>query len=192
MSGAGSFYRVSALNELLSVRKNVFEERIGNLVEDYETTLALKQLGWRITSNQQCIAYTGLMPKLGMLLDQRIRWLRGTIDEWRRYGWCRVTWLSIIGMLSALLGIGYAAIWTVISVHSVVAHHGHIDPRYLLLFAFWSCYQAYQVRHMGWRIVLFEAVLLPEVAFNVLRNYWLVRSIAASYFTRTHNHLGWN
>ena len=52
MSGVGSFYRAAALNERLCSRPDLFEERESSLVEDYETTLALKMLGWHITSNQ--------------------------------------------------------------------------------------------------------------------------------------------
>ena len=39
------------------------------------------------------------MPTMRMLLAQRVRWVRGTVDEWRRYGWCRETYLSIMGMI---------------------------------------------------------------------------------------------
>lgn len=181
MSGAGSFYRAAALNELLGIRPDVFEERESNLVEDYETTLALKKLGWQITSNQGCVAYTDLMPTMRMLLAQRIRWVRGTVDEWRRYGWCRATYLSIIGMLLSVPGIGYAALWTTLSVHAFIAHGVHPDYRFLLLAVFWSVYQGFSVRHMGYKIVLFEMALIPEMIFNLVRDYWLLRSILASY-----------
>jgi cellulose synthase/poly-beta-1,6-N-acetylglucosamine synthase-like glycosyltransferase len=181
MSGAGSFYRAAALNELLSIRPDVFEERESNLVEDYETTLALKMLGWQITSNQGCIAYTDLMPTMRMLLAQRIRWVRGTVDEWRRYGWCQATYLSIIGMLLSVPGIGYAALWATLSLHAFIAHGVHPDYRFLLLAAFWSAYQGFSVRHMGYKVVLFEMALIPEMIFNLVRNYWLLRSILASY-----------
>jgi len=56
----------------------VFWEDHANLVEDYETTLALKETGWGVTSNQLCIAYTDLMPTLRELQAQRERWARGT------------------------------------------------------------------------------------------------------------------
>jgi hypothetical protein len=26
--------------------------------------------------------------------------------------------------------------------------------------------------------------LIPEIAFNLLRNYWLIKSVAAAYLTR--------
>jgi cellulose synthase/poly-beta-1,6-N-acetylglucosamine synthase-like glycosyltransferase len=181
MSGAGSFYRAAALNDLLCKRPDIFEERESNLVEDYETTLALKVLGWRVTSNQACIAYTDLMPTMRMLLAQRIRWVRGTVDEWRRYGWCRATCFSIMGMAFSIPGILYAALWGVTSVRSVILHGAHLDYRYALLAAFWSLYQGFSVRHMGYKVVLFEMALVPEVLFNLVRNYWLMKSVLASY-----------
>jgi cellulose synthase/poly-beta-1,6-N-acetylglucosamine synthase-like glycosyltransferase len=181
MSGAGSFYRAAALNELLRVRPDVFEERESNLVEDYETTLALKMLGWQLTSNQGCIAYTDLMPTMRMLLAQRIRWVRGTVDEWRRYGWCRATYLSIIGMLLSVPGIGYTALWATLSARTFITHGVHPDYRFLLLAAFWSVYQGFSVRHMSYKVVLFEMALIPELLFNLVRNYWLLRSVFASY-----------
>ena len=189
MSGAGSFYRAAALNDLLAVRPDVFEERPSNLVEDYETTLALKQRGWRVTSNQQCVAYTDLMPSMRMLLAQRTRWVRGTVDEWRRYGWCRATWLSMAGMIAGITGIGYAGVWIGVSVAGLAAHGWTLDPRYLLLAAFWSAYQGFAVRRMGWRIIALEASLLPEAAFNVVRNFWLAKAILSSY---THRAAAWS
>ena len=181
MSGAGSFYRTAALNDLLRRRADIFEERESNLVEDYETTLALKLLGWRVTSNQACIAYTDLMPTMRMLLAQRIRWVRGTVDEWRRYGWCRATFFSIIGMAFSIPGILYAALWGAVSVRALILHGAHLDYRYALLAVFWSLYQGFSVRHMGYKVVLFEMALVPEVLFNLARNYWLLRSVLASY-----------
>jgi len=185
MSGAGSFYRIAALNDLLRQRADIFEERESNLVEDYETTLALKVLGWRITSNQGCIAYTDLMPNLHMLLAQRVRWVRGTVDEWRRYGWRRQTYLSIIGMILAVPEILYTALWVIVSVKAFTSHGRHPDYRYALLAIFWSLYQGFSVRRMGYKIILFEMALLPEALFNLIRNYWVLKSIMAAYLGNT-------
>ena len=180
MSGAGSLYRTGALNQLLGTRPDIFDQT--SLVEDYETTLALKRLGWRITSNQHCTAWTDLMPTLRMLNAQRFRWIRGTVAEWRRYGWCRATCLSIVQVLCGLGGVGYAALWAAASITAITAH-GAVDPRYLALAGFWSAYQGLVVRRLGWRIVLFEMALVPEIAFNLLRNYWLIKSVLAAYLT---------
>ena len=185
MSGAGSFYRAAAINQLLSERRDVFEERESNLVEDYETTLALKALGWRVTSNQKCIAYTDLMPTLRMLTAQRTRWARGTIDEWRRYGWCHATWVSITQTLltvPATAGIGW---WSTMSAHSLIYHGVHLDHRLPLFVIIWSVYQGYSVRHMGYKVILFEMLMIPEVMYNLIRNYWIFKSVIASYLSST-------
>jgi cellulose synthase/poly-beta-1,6-N-acetylglucosamine synthase-like glycosyltransferase len=181
MSGAGSFYRTAALNNLLCQRSDIFEERESNLVEDYETTLALKMLGWRVTSNQGCIAYTDLMPTMRMLVAQRVRWVRGTVDEWRRYGWCRATYLSIIGMILSVPGILYTVLWGTLSARAFISHGAHPDYRYALLAAFWSLYQGLSVRHMGIKVILIEMALIPELLFNLVRNYWVLKSVFASY-----------
>jgi hypothetical protein len=66
-------------------------------------------------------------------------------------------------------------------LHAFIAHGVHPDYRFLLLAAFWSAYQGFSVRHMGYKVVLFEMALIPEMIFNLVRNYWLLRSILASY-----------
>jgi len=181
MSGAGSFYRAAALNDLLDVRPDVFEERESNLVEDYETTLALKMLGWRVTSNQGCIAYTDLMPTMRMLFAQRVRWARGTVDEWRRYGWCHATWLSIAGVILSVPETGYELLLGAVLMRAFISRGGYIDYHFLPLAALWSAYQGFSVRHMGWKVVIFEMALIPEAIFNLIRSYWLMRSVVASY-----------
>jgi cellulose synthase/poly-beta-1,6-N-acetylglucosamine synthase-like glycosyltransferase len=184
MSGAGSFYRAAALQDLLDSRGQVFWADPRNLVEDYETTLALKEVGWRVTANQQLIAYTDLMPTVRMLLAQRGRWVRGTVDELRRRGVTRHTWTSIAALALGVAGIAYTVVWLSLSARATVAHGFTYDPRYGLLVAFWAAYQVLTVRHLGWRAVLVEAVVLPELAFTFLRNYWLVTSVARSYLSR--------
>lgn len=183
MSGAGSVYRAEALNQLIAARGEVFDRR--SLVEDYEATLALKQARWKITTNEHVLAFTDVMPNLRMLLAQRTRWTRGTVDEWRRYGWCRATWVSICSMILGLAGLAYSALWiTVFAMH--LAHGGSFapDPRFLALGGFWMLYQGWAARSLGWRIMLFEALILPETIFGFVHWYWVIKSIAMSYTSR--------
>ncbi len=179
MAGAGSFYRVGALADLLSTRPDVFEERDTNLVEDYETTLALKARGWKVTTNQNCIAYTDLMPTMKMLTAQRVRWTRGTVDEWKRYGICRDTWLPILMMP---FGIG-VAIWSVLNV-TMLAANGGMNMHVVPVISIFAAYRAYGARALGWRAVTFEALLLPEITFGLVYDYWLIKAILVSFFSR--------
>ncbi|MGW1027036.1 glycosyltransferase [Streptomyces sp. NPDC002577] len=88
----------------------MFWQDDGNLVEDYETTLALKESGWKVTANEHCIAYTDLMPSLRQSIGQRERWGRGTVDTLRRRGWTSsVNYTSGIGAGAVAGGGTFAA-----------------------------------------------------------------------------------
>jgi cellulose synthase/poly-beta-1,6-N-acetylglucosamine synthase-like glycosyltransferase len=184
MSGAGSFYRTEALQSVLNWRGEVFWEDDANLVEDYETTLALKESGWKVTANQLCIAYTDLMPTLRELVQQRERWGRGTVDTLRQRGWTRFTWLSILTILLGFVGFAYTVGWGMVSMRIVASRGILFDPIWFTLMAFWSVFAGFRVRHLGWKAILVETVLIPELVFAMVRNYWLLSSIVKSYFTR--------
>jgi cellulose synthase/poly-beta-1,6-N-acetylglucosamine synthase-like glycosyltransferase len=183
MAGAGSFYRGAALQSLIDVRGQVFWEDHRNLVEDYETTLALKECGWKVTANQLCIAYTDLMPTLRQLIIQRERWVRGTIDTLRRRGWTRFTWHSIASMILGFTGGAFLMGWGAAQLIVAVTHGLPRWPIFWVLFAFWIIYPALRVRNLGWKAMLIEALLVPELAYAVVRLYWFVLSILKSYFT---------
>ena len=184
MSGAGSFYRGEALQSLLDWRGEVFWEDHSNLVEDYETTLALKESGWKVTANQLCIAYTDLMPTLRELIQQRERWSRGTVDTLRSRGLTRFTWHSIATMVMGFMGFAYILGFG--SAQLVAAATGGFTtaPFFWVLFSFWIVYPALRVTNLGWKAMLVEALLIPELVYTVVRTYWLVSSVAKSYLTR--------
>ena len=184
MSGAGSFYRGAALQELLDARGHIFWEDHRNLVEDYETTLALKECGWKVTANQLCIAYTDLMPTLRQLLQQRERWTRGTVDALRRRGWTKFTWHAIATTILGIVGAAYILGWGSTQLAAAFAHGFSQRPIVWLLLGFWVVYPALLVRNLGWKAMLVEALLVPELVYTVVRTYWLVSSILKSYFTR--------
>jgi cellulose synthase/poly-beta-1,6-N-acetylglucosamine synthase-like glycosyltransferase len=184
MAGAGSFYRGAALQSLIDLRGQVFWEDHRNLVEDYETTLALKESGWKVTANQLCIAYTDLMPTLRQLITQRERWVRGTVDTLRRRGWTRYTWHSILTMILGLTGGAYLMGWGAAQMIVAATHGPPRWPLFWVLLTFWIVYPALRVRNLGWKAMLVEALLVPELIYAVVRMYWFIMSILKSYFTR--------
>ena len=184
MSGAGSFYRGEALQNLIDWRGEVFWEDHTNLVEDYETTLALKESGWKVTANQLCIAYTDLMPTLRELIQQRERWTRGTVDTLRNRGITRFTWHSISTMFLGLLGAAYLMGFGSVQVAEWTQGGFTFSWIFWTLTAFWIVYPALRVTNLGWKAMLVEALLIPELVFNLVRIYWLLSSLAKSYLTR--------
>ncbi|MFC5906721.1 glycosyltransferase [Streptacidiphilus monticola] len=184
MSGAGSFYRAEALQSLIDWRGEVFWEDHSNLVEDYETTLALKESGWKVTANQFCIAYTDLMPTLRELIQQRERWTRGTVDTLRRRGVTRFTWHSIATVVMAVVGGAYVLGFGAEQVAERLRHGFVASPIFVALIAFWIIYPALRVVKLGWKAMLVEALLLPELVYTVVRTYWMLSSLVKSYVTR--------
>lgn len=189
MSGAGSFYRAAAAQDILNDRGMLFREDAGNLVEDYETTLELKEHGWRVTSNYHCVAHTDLMMTLGQLIKQRTRWICGTVDELRRRGLRKSTWSSIAALFIGTVGTLLVMGWSAWNIQRIISLGGGFDPKTLLIWgAAWPMYQAWLVRRLGWRAITVELLVVPELIFGVLRQYWLYKSIALSYFN---THRSW-
>lgn len=184
MSGAGSFYRGEALQSVIDWRGEVFWEDHRNLVEDYETTLTLKESGWNVTANQLCIAYTDLMPTLRELIQQRERWGRGTVDTLRSRGWTKFTWHSITTVILGIAGSFYVLGWGSEQLAKMAMSGFPQQPVFWLLVGFWIVYPALRVRNLGWKAMLVEAVLIPELVYTVVRTYWLVTSVVKSYATR--------
>jgi cellulose synthase/poly-beta-1,6-N-acetylglucosamine synthase-like glycosyltransferase len=182
MSGAGSFYRTSALQDVIDWRGDVFWENDRNLVEDYETTLTLKESGWSVTANQWCIAYTDLMPTLRDLVRQRQRWTRGAIDILRDRGITKHTWQSFAILILELSLLMYGMTWVFTS--TAPWNRSDFNATYLTLVLFWPLYWAFTVRHLGWRSVVVQLLIIPELLFSLVHMYWLVTSVAKSYLSR--------
>jgi poly-beta-1,6-N-acetyl-D-glucosamine synthase len=113
LSGAAALFKVHVLREVAEARGTKLpgtQGRFmleGSLVEDYELTLAVLELGYSITSSKRVQLITDLMPTLHELESQRIRWYRGTLETLHLYGWKpynRYTYASIaFNMLASTL-----------------------------------------------------------------------------------------
>jgi poly-beta-1,6-N-acetyl-D-glucosamine synthase len=125
LAGAATMFRASMLHEVAEQRGNKVpgEPSIhfleDSLTEDYELTLALRKLGYDCLSSKRCQVVTDLMPTIGALYTQRIRWTRGTLETLAQYGFNAVTrrhWLVLaagylyslmLPMLLTLLALSY-------------------------------------------------------------------------------------
>lgn len=181
LSGAGTVLRGQAILEVLEARGDLYEQRANNLVEDFEMTLELKRLGWQCTNNYHCIAYTDLMPTLRMLLTQRTRWVRGTVDELRRRGWCRETRGSIITLVYGLLSVPVYYLWPALIVYNTTKQDTDLKDFWILPFL--GLYQALAVRKLGWLSMLAASLLVVDFGYGMLRHYWFLTSIAKSYLS---------
>lgn len=193
MSGAGSIIRAEAILELLSTHRKqghtsvfLYQERMDNLVEDFALTLDLKELGWRCTNNAFVIAHTDLMRTLPALLRQRVRWVRGTIDELRRRKFRRGSKLSSWTIIFGLCTMPLFYLWPVLIALTIVQGTATLAGFWLL--PLMGIYQAIMTRTMGWKAMFASFILVPDIAYSIIRHYWVISAVVLSV---RRNHQEW-
>jgi len=186
LSGAGSLMRAEAIFDVLNDRGELYAERLGNMVEDFEATLQMKVHGWKCTNNYHCVAYTDLMLTLPALMAQRRRWVVGSLNELRRRGWKKETKASILALIYGYASIPLFYWWLWMFVTDVIRGDLHVQTAYILLIV--CSYQGWTLRGMSWKSKLIGFVLFPEQVFNLVRHSWLISSLVTSLLPqRTHN-----
>lgn len=97
LTGTATLLRVDVLRHVAAARRagtlpgsdGVYDTLA--LTEDNELTLAIKTLGYKTMSPQECIVQTEVMYTWKDLWHQRTRWQRGAVENLRNYGLTRVT-----------------------------------------------------------------------------------------------------
>lgn len=81
--GMYSMYTKKALKNVLQ-RGFIYD--ISSITEDYELTLELKKKGYKISSYNNIKAYTDVPLKLKEFWVQRVRWLKGGLEDLKKHG----------------------------------------------------------------------------------------------------------
>jgi cellulose synthase/poly-beta-1,6-N-acetylglucosamine synthase-like glycosyltransferase len=97
LAGSCVMYRMDALKQVARYRGNGQFYDEGNLIEDYELTLTLKELGWKVTIGIKMHSWTDVPLSLRVHWQQRIRWARSHVDTLRKKGLNKVTRRDIVG-----------------------------------------------------------------------------------------------
>ena len=132
-----------------------------SLTEDYELTLAIKKLGFACLSTKRCKVVTDVMPTLGELRTQRLRWFRGAMESMWLYGWSRLThktWLGIgwtffVSLLFPLSVLVLVASWLIWGSFP--------DLRYMLLFPLFAAEGIVTARRIDRRAKTLAVLFLP-------------------------------
>jgi cellulose synthase/poly-beta-1,6-N-acetylglucosamine synthase-like glycosyltransferase len=177
LTGTGTMFRARVLREVRTARRTgvigggTSYYSLASLTEDDEMTKAVKTLGYRTMSPAGCAVTTEVMPTLGKLWHQRLRWQRGALENLRDYGWTRVTaryfaqqFLMGFGALSFLVYLtfmityttlygwpGFSPLWTAIGLIFVVE-------------------KTVSVRRAGPRAVLVAALMIPEMLYDLFQH----------------------
>ncbi|MGY1693779.1 glycosyltransferase [Geodermatophilus sp. SYSU D00814] len=184
LTGTGTLFRVRALREVAAARGSTLPGTRGQvydtlaLTEDNELTLALKTLGWRLTSPSACAVVTEIMPTWSDLWKQRMRWQRGALENLRHYGLSRVTlryWGQQVGIGLGVLAFQAYLLLTVL----VLSRDGGLtlDPFWGSVGLVFLAERLVTVRRGGWRALLLALPLLVELVYDLFIQAVFVRSL---------------
>jgi len=182
LTGTATLHRASVLRlvaagrgaGLPGLRGDVYDRAA--LTEDMEITLAIKALGYRVSSPAHCKVVTEVMPTWSALFRQRLRWQRGAVENLRTYGANRLTapylyqqGLVAVGMLSMGLYLVYMAWW--------LAGPG-LEPSafWLSVGAVFLVERLVTVWRMGWRQRAVAALMLVEWVYDLFLQSVVVRA----------------
>ncbi|MHB9755309.1 glycosyltransferase family 2 protein [Streptomyces sp. BYX5S] len=184
LTGTGSLFRAGVLRE---VRRARLDGVIGggdayyslaSLTEDDEITKAVKTLGYRTVSPDGCWLVTEVMPSLGKLWHQRLRWQRGALENLRDYGWTPVT-RKYFGQ-QIMLGIGALALFLFFLyavLNLTLVGWGGLSLFWTSIMLIFVVERTLTVRRLGWRATLLALPLIPELLYDVFRQAVFVRSL---------------
>ena len=174
LTGTATLFSVRTLRHVVTARAEgllpggaqVYDTKV--LTEDNELTLALRHLGYKVTSPMGARLTTEVMDSWGDLYRQRLRWKRGAIENLRDYGLTRVTltyWLrQVFTFLGVLVTVAYllSFAWSLSVEHTL-----QLKPVWLAVTAVFVIERIVTVRSRGPMQMALAAVLVVEMAFDV-------------------------
>jgi peptidoglycan-N-acetylglucosamine deacetylase len=168
------------------------------LAEDCDLTLSLHQARWRVSQDDEALAYTEAPDHADALLAQRIRWTFGTLQAIfkhrnmllrRRYGWLGMAVLPYM-VISVVVPIVFLPFIAVMGVLAVQNSGWAIVGLYFLLFlALHLLIAAVAIILMRERWANLLMVPIYRVVHEPLRAYLLYTSV---YLAMRGVKLGWN
>lgn len=183
LAGSCVIYRMDALEMVAVMRQNreYYDEK--SLIEDYELTLSLKQLGWKVTVGTKMHSWTDVPLSFSVLWHQRIRWARSHVDTLRQKGWNKVTRRDILGhyAFSILLTQQLAFLTIVVYLALTGVTFGWNPLLWIILGLFWldRMYRLRYVDQLTLTDVIVRALYVPEELYGLLHSvqrlwsYWL-------------------
>jgi len=183
LAGSCVVYRKIALEKVADMRKNrqFYDQR--SLIEDYELTLSLKELGWKVTVGTKMHSWTDVPLSFAVHWHQRIRWARSHVDTLRQKGWNQITRRDILGHASFSVLLTQQVTFAAIATYLVIAGTTFVwNPLlWIIVVLFWSdrMYRLKYVNNLTLTDVTIRALFLPEELYGLLHSvqriwsYWL-------------------
>jgi cellulose synthase/poly-beta-1,6-N-acetylglucosamine synthase-like glycosyltransferase len=179
LTGTATLFSVEALRRITDSRASGEVYDTTALTEDFEISLTLQHLGYRILAPRECTLTTEVMETWRDLARQRLRWKRGAMENLMRFGLTRVTLEHWARQIWTLIGIfvvlTYLAtlVWAIFVVHDLNLH-----PLWIAVSCVFAVERAVTVRKRGWKQAAVASLLVAEMPFDLflqavhLRAWW--------------------
>jgi biofilm PGA synthesis N-glycosyltransferase PgaC len=149
--------------------------------EDNELTLALKTLGYRPVSPNECRVVTEVMSTLPKLWRQRVRWQRGALENLRTYGWTKTTRPYILrqfGMAASVISLALYATYTLAGW--AMAGHIAVSIPWTIIGLLFAIERIVTVRRAGRAAMLVAGTLIVELAYDLFQHAVYVSCVAGA------------
>jgi biofilm PGA synthesis N-glycosyltransferase PgaC len=181
LSGCASFFPVDVLRQVANARGKTLPGEFGkvtvedSLVEDYELTLAVKKLGFSCISSGRATVVTDVMPTIDDFEAQRLRWIRGTFETLRLYGWGRHTRRTMVSLAFNMFTAALLLVALLAMVVGYLAYGGEPVWWFLLLTPVFMVENILMAHRIGtWRAKLLAWSFFPMWAYDLAQAviYW--------------------
>lgn len=181
LTGTATLFSIEALRRVSDSRASGEVYDTTALTEDFEISLTLQHLGYRILAPRECTLTTEVMETWGDLGRQRLRWKRGAVENLRRFGLTRVTLEHWARQIWTLIGIFVVATYlTTLLWALLIVHHLQVHPFWIAVSCVFAIERAVTVQRRGWKQVALASLLVVEMPFDLflqavhLRAWWQV------------------
>jgi cellulose synthase/poly-beta-1,6-N-acetylglucosamine synthase-like glycosyltransferase len=184
LTGTASIFRARALRTVAEQRGHLLPGTKGQvydthaLTEDNELTIALKSLGALMVSPSECMVETELMPSLGALWRQRLRWQRGAMENIATYGITSTTaryWSQQLGLAYSVFALW--AYFLLIGLQLVSSDTWVWYPFWILTALIFIAEKVWTVRKSNWKAKLLAATLFIELLYDTYLGIIFVKGV---------------
>jgi poly-beta-1,6-N-acetyl-D-glucosamine synthase len=179
LAGTACCVRNAALRDVMTSTHRIGPWTNASMVEDFELTYRMRELGWQTKVSGTVRAYTDAMTTLRSLWAQRMKWQTGTVEDLLRFGVNTRTRRDWWQQAQGLAGVAARVLWLAMLTASIAFGRLQWDPVWLLapaLFIANDVKQALRIPKREPADLLIAALMLPQEAFAWMRAGWFTWS----------------
>ncbi len=150
-----------------------------SMVEDFELTYRMRELGWETKVSATVRAYTDAMTNVRSLWAQRMKWQTGTVEDLLAFGFNRRTRQDWGQQAQGILAVFIRLLWLTLLVAAIATGRFHLHLWWLLptvLFLANDFKQSLRIPNRDNADVLVAAAIIPQELFAYMRSGWFLAS----------------